>query len=69
MMSMYSSMWTHDHIYSLKLGPGLVLLAKVCPCSLPFAFSLPGSSLTQANLLGQSYKTFYDLNLRFFEIN
>ncbi len=31
MMCMYLSMWTHDHIYSWKLGPGLVLLAKVCP--------------------------------------
>jgi hypothetical protein len=31
MMWMYLSMWTHAHIYSWKLGPGLVLLAKVCP--------------------------------------
>jgi hypothetical protein len=26
-------MWMHAHIYSLKLGPGLVLLAEVCPCA------------------------------------
>ncbi len=31
MMCMYSSTWMHDHIYSSKLGLGLVLLAKVCP--------------------------------------
>ncbi len=30
-MCMYLSTWRHAHIYSLKLGPGLVLLAKVCP--------------------------------------
>jgi len=28
MTCMYSSMWMHDHIYSRKLGPGLVLLVK-----------------------------------------
>ncbi len=31
MMCMYLSMWTHSRIYSWKLGPGLILLAKVCP--------------------------------------
>ncbi len=31
MMCMYSSMWMHGHIYSWKLGPGLILLAEVCP--------------------------------------
>ncbi len=31
MMCMYLSMWMHTHIYSWKLSPGLVLLAKVCP--------------------------------------
>jgi len=37
MMYTYSSMsWTHAHIYSWKLGPGLVLLAKVCPWSVPY---------------------------------
>ncbi len=25
------STWMHAHVYSCKLGPGLVLLAKVCP--------------------------------------
>ncbi len=34
-------MWMHEHIYSWKLGPGFVLLAKVCPCSLPSDISLP----------------------------
>ncbi len=30
MMCTYASMWTHTHVYSWKLGPGFVLLAKVC---------------------------------------
>ncbi len=32
-MCTYVSMLTHAHIYSRKLGPGLVLLARVCPCT------------------------------------
>ncbi len=24
--------WTHAHIFSWKFGPGLVLIALVCPC-------------------------------------
>ncbi len=31
MMCMSLSTWTHAHIQSWKLGPGLVLLAKVRP--------------------------------------
>ncbi len=31
MTGMYSSMCMHNHIYSWKLSPSLVLLAKVCP--------------------------------------
>jgi hypothetical protein len=31
MISTYLFTWMHAHIYSRKLGPGLVLLAQVCP--------------------------------------
>jgi len=31
MVLIYLATWTHAHIYSWKLGPGLVLFAKVCP--------------------------------------
>ncbi len=30
-MIVYFSIWTHAHIYSWKLSPGIVLLAKACP--------------------------------------
>ncbi len=30
----------HTHIYSWKLGPGLVLLANVCPCFNWFWYSI-----------------------------
>ncbi len=29
-------MWMHTHIYSWKLVPGFVLLAKVCPLTVTF---------------------------------
>ncbi len=46
----YSSKWTHSHIYSRKLSPGFVLSAKVCPC-LESIISLESSHLL-STLLG-----------------
>ncbi len=38
MMCMYSRVQMHTQIYSWKLGPGFVLLAKVCPWLIWFCF-------------------------------